>query len=80
MIHMISALLFASIVVVMAVGVLLGRSPLKGSCGGRAVLIVCVMSLNDLNAKHEIVCCKKKNRKIPKEISKDDFFQSDPTK
>ena len=35
MIHMISALLFASIVVVMAVGVILGRSPLKGSCGGK---------------------------------------------
>jgi hypothetical protein len=35
MVHMISALLFASIVVVMAVGVILGRSPLKGSCGGK---------------------------------------------
>ena len=35
MIHMISALLFAVVVVVMAVGVLLGRSPLKGSCGGK---------------------------------------------
>ena len=35
MIHMVSALFFAVVVVVMAVGVILGRSPLKGSCGGK---------------------------------------------
>ena len=35
MIHMISALFFAAVIIIMAVGVILGRSPLKGSCGGK---------------------------------------------
>ena len=56
MIHMISAILFATVVVVMAVGVILGRSPLRGLVVVKVVQSVSVMNLSVLNVKQKKKC------------------------